>query len=80
MLILGKVPFVKKRVTYSAESKAILLGWVRSNMSNPYATSKAKSELALKTQLSEKQVTMWLLNTRKSEWFRKEMEEYLSRH
>jgi len=49
-------------------------------MSNPYATSKAKSEPALKTQLSEKQVTMWLLNTRKSEWFRKEVEEYLSRH
>jgi len=55
-----------------------MLEWLRSNKSNPYASSKAKLDLSAKTNLSTDQVAWWLMYTRQRSWFRKEMDEFLS--
>jgi len=68
----------RKRIPYSAANIAILTDWIRLNKLNPYATTKAKLELAAKTQLSTKQITCWLINTRRSEWFKLEREEFMN--
>ena len=43
----------------------ILKNWFEENKKFPYANSETKRELALKTQLTEKQVYHWLLRERK---------------
>jgi hypothetical protein len=49
---------------YDKISTDALVNWLQQHQSHPYATNKEKEELALKTSLSIKQITTWLINAR----------------
>jgi hypothetical protein len=49
---------------YDKNSTDALVNWLQQHQSHPYATKKEKEELALKTSLSIKQITTWLINAR----------------
>ena len=51
-------------MTYDKNSTDVLVNWLQQHQSHPYATKKEKEELALKTSLSIKQITTWLINAR----------------
>jgi hypothetical protein len=50
---------------YDKNSTDALVNWLQQHQSHPYATIKEKEELALKTSLSIKQITTWLINVRR---------------
>jgi hypothetical protein len=50
---------------YDKNSTDALVNWSQQHQSHPYATKKEKEELAIKTSLSIKQITTWLINVRR---------------
>jgi hypothetical protein len=56
---------------HSEKSTSILKDWLQQNSHHPYASKDTKQELARKCDLTELQVSNWLLNSRKKLKMRK---------
>lgn len=55
----------KKRSNFSLSAISVLSTWLDSHTSNPYPSATTKTQLALSSGLTEKQVSNWFANSRK---------------
>ena len=55
---------ILKTKNHPKESIQILQEWLKSIIHNPYPSSSEKKELAKRSNLEEKQVSLWFQNTR----------------
>ena len=58
------------------EQQFFLKHWLLNNRSHPYASKEIRKWLADNTNLSEIQITNWLLNSRKTKWFKDARDMY----
>ena len=52
-------------MSYPDESKLILEKWLSLNQTNPYPTTQEKKNLAIQTNLSVQQISLWFANARR---------------